>query len=80
MLVDQYMKQENLSIVEFADLIGVHSMTIYRYFKDKKGIHKHTALLIEDYTNGEVSRVEAMFPEMFAHLYPNSRFYKLYCT
>lgn len=53
-----YLFENNLKATEFAAKIGVHRNTIYGIMTGKVPCSIGTALLIEKFTNGKVSRYE----------------------
>lgn len=64
MNIKQYREAANLSVIEFAKLIGITRQHVYEI--EKNGKFKPSAplaLRIEEATGGAVSRMELLYPE-----------------
>ena len=65
MILYRYLKANKIPAKRFAQNMGVHSETIYRSMKGSQRLSPDNAVKVEKITNGEVTRLEAMWPEDF---------------
>ena len=55
MALRQYLKQQGISYKVFAYKMGVEPTTVYRWLSGHRTPSLHTAIAIEDATNGQVT-------------------------
>lgn len=65
MLLKEWLKKKNINVPLFAKKMGINPSGIYKYMLGAKRISPELAVRIEEFTKGEVSRVEALWPEMY---------------
>lgn len=68
MLLKEWIKKENSNGASFASLAGVAQPTICKLLKGQCNMHASTAVKIEKATKGEVSRVEAAWPDDYEEI------------
>jgi len=66
MLLDDYLKQKGMRLYIFAEKVGIDRSTLYKSRSAKRKVSAAVAEKIEKATGGQVTRMEAMFPEMYA--------------
>lgn len=66
MLLRDYLVRNGERLYAFADRIEVDRSTLYRHGSGSRRISATVAIKIEEATEGQVTRMEAMFPEMYA--------------
>ena len=77
MIVKEWIKLMNYNVPKFCKLIDVTPPTIYMYLKGGKRLSADTAVKIEEATDGQVTRLEAMWPELFDDKWTlNKEFYR----
>jgi DNA-binding transcriptional regulator YdaS (Cro superfamily) len=65
MLLIDWIKKNNMNIPQFAKKMGVNASGIYKYIHGAKRLSPDMAVRIEDFTKGEVTRFEALWPELY---------------
>ena len=65
MLLREWLILRKVPIAEMADRLGVHSSAVYRWLGHDRRMHAELAVKIEQITDGDVSRTEALWPEKF---------------
>lgn len=65
MNLKEWLKKNNMNIPLFSKKLGVTPSTIYRYIHGTKRLSPDMAVRIEEFTKAEVTRVEALWPEIF---------------
>lgn len=65
MNVYMWLKKNKVTLSELATKVGVHRTSMYRYYQGINSMPQWVAEKIEEVTNGEVSRGEAMWPNCF---------------
>lgn len=68
MILKDWLKKNNISPNRFSKMIGADPSTIYRTLSEEQKVTPRYAKLIEEATNGEVSRLEAIWPEDYPNL------------
>jgi len=64
MILKDWLEKNNLKAYEISKGIGISQGTLYRNLKSGKKFRPETCEKIENFTKGEVDRVEAMWPEL----------------
>ena len=65
MILKDWIKKENIKAYKFAKKIGMAKATIYKTLAGQQRMSSKFAVIVEKATNGEVSRTEAVWPEIF---------------
>lgn len=65
MLLKEWLKKNNMNIPQFAKKMEVNASGIYKYIYGAKRLSPEMAVRIEEFTNNEVTRVEALWPELY---------------
>jgi len=63
MKIEEFLEKENMSIAKFALNIGVHYTHILRIVNGQRRPSPELALKIEQATDGQVTRLELLYPE-----------------
>ncbi len=66
MLLRDWLKKNNVKAYKFAAEIGIAAATLYRSMGGKQRLSARYGVRIEEVTNGEVSRLEAIWPEEYS--------------
>ena len=64
MILKDWLELNNIRPYIMAAKIGVGQATLYKSLSGSCHMSAQTAVKIEEHTNGEVSRTEAIWPEM----------------
>lgn len=59
-----WMRNKKLTMRQLAPMVGMSYSTMRQYMSGAKGVSKRQAVIIEQATNGQVSRTDAMWPEL----------------
>lgn len=65
MLLKSWIFKEDMSKAEFARKLGLDRSTLTQYFNGYRRFSSNVCEKIEEITNGEVTRTEAMWPELY---------------
>ena len=65
MLLKEWLEKHGIVPYRFAKSIGLGSSTLYKNILGVQRMSANTAVLVEQATKGEVSRTEALWPEIF---------------
>ena len=57
-------QKKNLTMRQLAPIVGMSYSTIRQYLSGVKGVSRRQAVVIEHATQGQVTRTEAMWPEL----------------
>jgi len=63
MKLKTYLESKNVTQREFAERLGAHYMSIYKICAGRRRPSPELAAKIEDETDGQVSRLESLYPE-----------------
>jgi len=67
MILRAWVLKNDVKIKRLSKGLGVHWTFLYMVFRGERKIGRNLAVKIEIFTNGEVSRSEAMWPEEYPH-------------
>ena len=64
MILKEWLKMKNIRPADFARDVKIAPSTLYRALGEKRRLSARYAVLIEVATKGQVSRTEALWPEL----------------
>jgi len=65
----EYLKAKRLRPYRFAIMVGMSPATLYRNLAGKTRMSANLAVKIEQFTKGEITRAEAMWPNIKKETY-----------
>ena len=68
MILRDWLRREGLLPYQFARLAGFAPATIYKSVSGDQRLSARLAVIVEDLTDGEVTRTEAVWPEDFIEI------------
>ena len=68
MILKDWLKRESLPPYQFARMAGLAPATIYKSIAGTQRLSARLAVQIEEMTDGQVSRTEAVWPEDFIEI------------
>lgn len=71
MLLKDWMNKNDIRPYRFAKKAGIDKATFYKILAGTADMSKNVALKIETFTEGEVSRMEALWPELYQEKAPD---------
>jgi DNA-binding transcriptional regulator YdaS (Cro superfamily) len=71
MILRDWLRKEGLLPYQFAKLAGFAPATIYKSVSGDQRLSARLAVIVEDLTDGEVTRTEAVWPEDFIEIDEN---------
>ena len=71
MILRDWLRKEGLLPYQFAKLAGFAPATIYKSVSGDQRLSARLAVIVEELTDGEVTRTEAVWPEDFIEIDEN---------
>ena len=68
MILRDWLRKEGLLPYQFARIAGFAPATIYKSVSGDQRLSARLAVIVEDLTDGEVTRTEAVWPEDFIEI------------
>lgn len=77
MLFKDWLKKNNMRPYTAARAMGVDHAIIYKYLNHRLPVSKNVAVLVEEFTDGAVSRSEMLWPDDYEKEEKNGKVQKL---